>query len=106
MIPGREGSLSLKPKRALMVKLKLTWRMLLKQWKPRTKLGDVMGILNQRAIEVSEKVRPVPEIRTGDIVEIKLILAQHKGDKSRESEESEESKALLPEGQTSSSLHF
>ncbi|KAF2551278.1 hypothetical protein F2Q68_00035967, partial [Brassica cretica] len=36
-------------------------------WKPRTKLGDVMGILNQKAIEVSEKVRPVPEIRTGDI---------------------------------------
>ncbi|KAG7547168.1 Ribosomal protein L19 [Arabidopsis suecica] len=48
------------------------------QRKPRIKLGDVMGILNQRAIEVSEKVRPVPEIRTGDIVEIKLEVPENK----------------------------
>ncbi|KAF3595169.1 hypothetical protein DY000_02024797, partial [Brassica cretica] len=47
-------------------------------WKPRTKLGDVMGILNQKAIEVSEKVRPVPEIRTGDIVEIKLAIPENR----------------------------
>ncbi|KAG2261799.1 hypothetical protein Bca52824_068878 [Brassica carinata] len=47
-------------------------------WKPRTKLGDVMGILNQKAIEVSEKVRPVPEIRTGDIVEIKLEVPENR----------------------------
>ncbi|KAJ0252763.1 50S ribosomal protein L19-2 [Hirschfeldia incana] len=47
-------------------------------WKPRTKLGDVMGILNQKAIEVSEKVRPVPEIRTGDIVEIKLQVPENR----------------------------
>ncbi|ESQ55668.1 hypothetical protein EUTSA_v10026152mg [Eutrema salsugineum] len=46
--------------------------------KPRIKLGDVMGILNQRAIEVSEKVRPVPEIRTGDIVEIKLEVPENR----------------------------
>ncbi|CAE6190920.1 unnamed protein product [Arabidopsis arenosa] len=46
--------------------------------KLRIKLGDVMGILNQRAIEVSEKVRPVPEIRTGDIVEIKLEVPENK----------------------------
>ncbi|CAH8387413.1 unnamed protein product [Eruca vesicaria subsp. sativa] len=45
---------------------------------PRIKLGDVMGILNQRAIEVSEKVRPVPEIRTGDIVEIKLEVPENR----------------------------
>lgn len=30
-------------------------------------------ILNKRAIEASEKERPVPDIRTGDIVEIKLV---------------------------------
>ncbi|CAH2046081.1 unnamed protein product [Thlaspi arvense] len=48
------------------------------QWKPRIKLGDVMGILNQKAIEVSEKVRPVPEIRTGDIVEIKLEVPENR----------------------------
>ncbi|CAH2078767.1 unnamed protein product [Thlaspi arvense] len=48
------------------------------QRKPRVKLGDVMGILNQKAIEVSEKVRPVPEIRTGDIVEIKLEVPENR----------------------------
>ncbi|KFK31392.1 hypothetical protein AALP_AA6G105900 [Arabis alpina] len=47
-------------------------------WKPRVKLGDVMGILNQKAIEVQEKVRPVPEIRTGDIVEIKLEVPENR----------------------------
>ncbi|XP_010434648.1 PREDICTED: 50S ribosomal protein L19-1, chloroplastic-like [Camelina sativa] len=46
--------------------------------KPRIKLGDVMGILNKKAIEVSEKVRPVPEIRTGDIVEIKLEVPENR----------------------------
>ncbi|KAF6170358.1 hypothetical protein GIB67_043048 [Kingdonia uniflora] len=30
-------------------------------------------ILNKEAIEASEKERPVPEIRTGDIVQIKLV---------------------------------
>ncbi|KAL5168235.1 50S ribosomal protein L19, chloroplastic [Glycine soja] len=46
--------------------------------KPRVKLGDVMGILNQRAIEASEKQRPTPDIRTGDIVEIKLEVPENK----------------------------
>ncbi|CAI9095652.1 OLC1v1031646C2 [Oldenlandia corymbosa var. corymbosa] len=40
---------------------------------PRIKLGDIMGILNKRAIEESDTVRPTPDIRTGDIVEIKLV---------------------------------
>ncbi|CAN0904904.1 50S ribosomal protein L19, chloroplastic [Linum grandiflorum] len=39
----------------------------------RVKLGDVMGILNKRAIEASVEVRPLPDIRTGDVVEIKLF---------------------------------
>jgi hypothetical protein len=30
-------------------------------------------ILNKRAVEASEKERPVPDIRTGDVVEIKLV---------------------------------
>ncbi|XP_022155546.1 50S ribosomal protein L19-1, chloroplastic [Momordica charantia] len=46
--------------------------------KPRVKLGDVMGILNKRAVEASEKERPVPDIRTGDIVEIKLEVPENK----------------------------
>ncbi|XP_027360877.1 50S ribosomal protein L19-2, chloroplastic-like isoform X2 [Abrus precatorius] len=46
--------------------------------KPRVKLGDIMGILNQRAIEASEKERPTPDIRTGDIVEIKLEVPENK----------------------------
>ncbi|KAJ1391726.1 Translation protein SH3-like domain superfamily [Sesbania bispinosa] len=46
--------------------------------KPRVKLGDIMGILNQRAIEASDKVRPTPDIRAGDIVEIKLEVPENK----------------------------
>ncbi|KAK7378083.1 hypothetical protein VNO80_03519 [Phaseolus coccineus] len=37
--------------------------------KSRVKLGDVVGILNQRAVEAAKK-----EIRTGNIVEIKLVF--------------------------------
>ncbi|KAJ4955727.1 hypothetical protein NE237_012510 [Protea cynaroides] len=46
--------------------------------KPRVKLGDIMGILHKRAIEASEKERPVPDIRTGDIVEIKLEVPENR----------------------------
>ncbi|XVE65160.1 hypothetical protein DITRI_Ditri07aG0159100 [Diplodiscus trichospermus] len=46
--------------------------------KPRIKLGDIMGILNQRAIEASEKERPIPDLRTGDIVEIKLEVPENR----------------------------
>ncbi|KAK4262549.1 hypothetical protein QN277_028097 [Acacia crassicarpa] len=46
--------------------------------KPRVKLGDVMGILNQRAIEASDKGRPTPDLRTGDIVEIKLEVPENR----------------------------
>ncbi|XP_020599183.1 50S ribosomal protein L19-2, chloroplastic-like [Phalaenopsis equestris] len=46
--------------------------------KPRIKLGDIIGILNKRAIEASEKQRPVPDLRTGDIVEIKLEVPENK----------------------------
>ncbi|XP_062146661.1 large ribosomal subunit protein bL19cy-like [Alnus glutinosa] len=47
-------------------------------WKARVKLGDVMGILNKRAVEASEKQRPVPDIRTGDIVELKLEVPENR----------------------------
>lgn len=33
-----------------------------------------LQILNQRAIEASDKERPTPDLRTGDIVEIKLVI--------------------------------
>lgn len=46
--------------------------------KPRVKLGDVMGILNKRAVEASEKERPIPDVRTGDIVEIKLEVPENR----------------------------
>lgn len=46
--------------------------------KPRIALGDIMGILNKRAIEASEKERPVPDLRTGDIVEIKLEVPENR----------------------------
>lgn len=45
---------------------------------PRIKLGDIMGILNKRAVEASEKERPIPDIRTGDIVEIKLEVPENR----------------------------
>ncbi|XP_073120745.1 large ribosomal subunit protein bL19cz-like [Henckelia pumila] len=40
--------------------------------KPRIKLGDIMGILNKKAIEAADTERPTPDLRTGDVVEIKL----------------------------------
>lgn len=33
----------------------------------------IKQILNKRAIEASDKERPIPDLRTGDIVEIKLV---------------------------------
>ncbi|XP_059275863.1 large ribosomal subunit protein bL19cy-like [Lycium ferocissimum] len=47
-------------------------------FKPRTKLGDIMGILNKQAIEASGTVRPTPDIRTGDVVEIKLEVPENR----------------------------
>ena len=47
-------------------------------FKPRTKLGDVMGILNKRAVEASEEQRPVPDIRTGDVVQIRLEVPENR----------------------------
>ncbi|KAK4364481.1 hypothetical protein RND71_015839 [Anisodus tanguticus] len=47
-------------------------------FKPRTKLGDIMGILNKQAIEASDTVRPTPDIRTGDVVEIKLEVPENR----------------------------
>ncbi|KAA8522173.1 hypothetical protein F0562_012846 [Nyssa sinensis] len=46
--------------------------------KPRIKLGEIMGILNKRAIEASEKERPVPDLRTGDVVQIKLEVPENR----------------------------
>lgn len=46
--------------------------------KPRVKLGDIMGILNKRAIEASDKERPTPDLRTGDIVQIKLEVPENR----------------------------
>lgn len=45
---------------------------------PIVKLGDIMGILNKRAIEAAEQERPVPDLRTGDIVEIKLEVPENR----------------------------
>ncbi|ONK56324.1 uncharacterized protein A4U43_C10F6840 [Asparagus officinalis] len=45
---------------------------------PIVKLGDIMGILNKRAVEAAESERPVPDLRTGDIVEIKLEVPENR----------------------------
>ncbi|AES94334.1 putative ribosomal protein L19 [Medicago truncatula] len=44
----------------------------------RVKLGDVMGILHKRAIAASDEVRTTPDLRTGDIVEIRLEVPENK----------------------------
>ncbi|KAK2426194.1 60S ribosomal protein L19 [Trifolium repens] len=44
----------------------------------RVKLGDVMGILHKRAIAASDEVRATPDLRTGDIVEIRLEVPENK----------------------------
>ncbi|KAH6818007.1 Ribosomal protein L19 family protein [Perilla frutescens var. frutescens] len=46
--------------------------------KPRIKLGDIMGILNKKAVDASENERPIPDLRTGDIVEIKLEVPENR----------------------------
>lgn len=46
--------------------------------KARAKMGEIMGILNKRAIESSVLDRPVPDIRTGDIVQIKLEVSENR----------------------------
>ncbi|XP_009378403.2 50S ribosomal protein L19-2, chloroplastic [Pyrus x bretschneideri] len=46
--------------------------------KSRVKLGDIMGILNKKAVEAAEQERPVPDIRTGDVVQIKLEVPENK----------------------------
>ncbi|KVH89771.1 Ribosomal protein L19 [Cynara cardunculus var. scolymus] len=46
--------------------------------KPIVKLGDIMGILNKQAIEASESSRPVPDLRTGDIIEIKFEVPENR----------------------------
>ncbi|XP_047338696.1 50S ribosomal protein L19, chloroplastic-like [Impatiens glandulifera] len=46
--------------------------------KQRVKLGDIMGILNKKAVEASESARPIPDIRTGDVVEIKLEVPENR----------------------------
>ncbi|KAI5328059.1 hypothetical protein L3X38_027455 [Prunus dulcis] len=46
--------------------------------KSRVKLGDIMGILNKRAVEAAVQERPVPDIRTGDVVQIKLEVPENK----------------------------
>ncbi|XP_065857032.1 large ribosomal subunit protein bL19cy-like [Euphorbia lathyris] len=46
--------------------------------KPIVKLGDIMGILNKRAIEASDKERPIPDIRTGDVLQIKLEVPENR----------------------------
>ncbi|KAF7139426.1 hypothetical protein RHSIM_Rhsim07G0118200 [Rhododendron simsii] len=46
--------------------------------KPQIKLGDIMGILNKRAVEASDDIRPIPDLRTGDIIELKMRVQETK----------------------------
>uniref|UniRef100_A0A0C9S486 TSA: Wollemia nobilis Ref_Wollemi_Transcript_25714_1122 transcribed RNA sequence n=1 Tax=Wollemia nobilis TaxID=56998 RepID=A0A0C9S486_9CONI len=44
--------------------------------KRRIKLGEIIGILNKRAVEAVEKERSIPDIRTGDILELKVEVPE------------------------------
>lgn len=44
--------------------------------KPRIKLGQIMGILHKQAIEATEKERPTPDVRTGDVVELRVYVPE------------------------------
>ncbi|MGJ2483465.1 hypothetical protein ACR8HA_22375, partial [Salmonella enterica subsp. enterica serovar Paratyphi A] len=44
--------------------------------KPRIKLGDIMGILNKRAVEACDNDRPIPVLRTGDVVDLKMKVQE------------------------------
>lgn len=39
---------------------------------PRVKLGHIMGILNKQAVEAAEEARPTPDVRPGDVVELRV----------------------------------
>ncbi|GJM86318.1 hypothetical protein PR202_ga02168 [Eleusine coracana subsp. coracana] len=61
--------------------------------KPAVKFGEIIGILNKQFIEEAEKVKTIPDLRPGDIIELKMqrpnkrrlslfkgiIIAKHKG---------------------------
>ncbi|KAJ4847990.1 hypothetical protein Tsubulata_035860 [Turnera subulata] len=46
--------------------------------KPRVKFGEVIGILNKRAIGVRDEERPIPDLRPGDIIELKIDASQRR----------------------------
>eukprot|EP00252_Welwitschia_mirabilis_P001244 TRINITY_DN1113_c0_g2_i1.p1 TRINITY_DN1113_c0_g2~~TRINITY_DN1113_c0_g2_i1.p1 ORF type:complete len:241 (-),score=44.98 TRINITY_DN1113_c0_g2_i1:592-1314(-) len=41
---------------------------------PRPKLSEVMGILHRRAIEAVDKKRPIPDVRVGDVLQLKVTV--------------------------------
>eukprot|EP00252_Welwitschia_mirabilis_P001245 TRINITY_DN1113_c0_g2_i2.p1 TRINITY_DN1113_c0_g2~~TRINITY_DN1113_c0_g2_i2.p1 ORF type:complete len:204 (-),score=45.53 TRINITY_DN1113_c0_g2_i2:743-1354(-) len=41
---------------------------------PRPKLSEVMGILHRRAIEAVDKKRPIPDVRVGDVLQLKVVI--------------------------------
>ncbi|KAL6911697.1 hypothetical protein ACP4OV_000502 [Aristida adscensionis] len=61
--------------------------------KPAVKFGEIIGILNKQFIEEAEKVKTIPDLRPGDIIELRMqrpnkrrlslfkgiIIAKHKG---------------------------
>jgi len=40
--------------------------------KPKVKFGEIIGILNKQFIEEAEKVKTVPDLRPGDIIELRM----------------------------------
>ncbi|CAL5020570.1 unnamed protein product [Urochloa decumbens] len=40
--------------------------------KPKIKFGEIIGILNKQFIEEAEKVKTVPDLRPGDIIELRM----------------------------------
>lgn len=40
--------------------------------KPPVKFGEIIGILNKQFIEEAEKVKTIPDLRPGDIIELRM----------------------------------
>ncbi|KAM3191902.1 hypothetical protein ACQJBY_069253 [Aegilops geniculata] len=59
----------------------------------------IMNILNKEAVDKVRTERTIPDVQPGCIVQMRVVLAKHQRNQDLRQEESQESKAVLPEGQ-------
>ncbi|CAD6266375.1 unnamed protein product [Miscanthus lutarioriparius] len=59
----------------------------------------IMNILNKEAVEKVRSEREIPDVQPGCMIQMRLLLAKHQRNQDLGQEESQESQAVLPEGQ-------